>query len=448
MFEVLSDSFKSAINKIRFADDEKALKKALDTLKKSLLKADVHHKVVKNLLRSVELETKASGVGQENFLRSIKENLTSILTANGNQGFVYAPQAPTVVLMAGLQGSGKTTTTVKLSNYLKLRKKRVLIAACDLQRLAAVEQLKQLCEQNELDLYYEDSKDPVSIAKNALKKAKDGLYDVLLVDTAGRLAIDEELMNEISEVKKALNPHEVFYVADSMTGQDAVRTASSFNEKLSITGVILSKYDGDSKGGVALGIASLVGIPLRFIGIGEKPADIESFIPERIVGRIMGDGDLATLAEKTSAVIDEKEAKKLTRKIKKGEFNFDDFLAQLESMKKLGNMKSLIGMIPGLSSMAGSLGDVDLENSSQIKNIKAMINSMTKKERQEPSLLNNSRKRRIADGAGLSQIEVNRFLKQFKATAKMAKKFSGKNGMRDLQSMLGGAGQANLAGLR
>lgn len=436
MFETLSDSFKSAINKIRFADDDKALKKALDTLKKALLKADVHHKVVKNLLKAVEIETKSVGIGQESFLRSIRTNLTDILTAPGNQGFVYASKPPTVVLMSGLQGSGKTTTTVKLSNYLKLRKKRVLIAACDLQRLAAVEQLKQLCEQNELDLFADESLTPKEVALKALKKAKDELYDVLLVDTAGRLAIDEELMSEIVELKEILAPHEIFYVADSMTGQDAIRSASTFHEKLEISGVILSKYDGDSKGGVALGIASQVGIPLRFVGVGEKVSDIESFIPDRIVGRLMGEGDLATLAEKTSTIIDEKEAKKITRKIKKGEFNFNDFLEQMESMKKLGSMKSLLGMIPGLSQMAGQLKDMDLENSDQMRNARAMIGSMTKKEREMPSILNNSRKRRIALGAGLSQMEVNRFLKQFKTTAKMAKKFSGKGGMQDFQNML------------
>lgn len=436
MFETLSDSFKSAINKIRFADDDKALKKALDTLKKALLKADVHHKVVKNLLKAVEIETKSVGIGQESFLRSIRTNLTDILTAPGNQGFVYASKSPTVVLMSGLQGSGKTTTTVKLSNYLKLRKKRVLIAACDLQRLAAVEQLKQLCEQNELDLFADESLTPKEVALKALKKAKDELYDVLLVDTAGRLAIDEELMSEIVELKEILDPHEIFYVADSMTGQDAIRSASTFHEKLKISGVILSKYDGDSKGGVALGIASQVGIPLRFVGVGEKVSDIESFIPDRIVGRLMGEGDLATLAEKTSTIIDEKEAKKITRKIKKGEFNFNDFLEQMESMKKLGSMKSLLGMIPGLSQMAGQLKDMDLENSDQMRNARAMIGSMTKKEREMPSILNNSRKRRIALGAGLSQMEVNRFLKQFKTTAKMAKKFSGKGGMQDFQNML------------
>ena len=437
MFGNLSESFKSAINKLRTADDEKSLKKALDTLKKSLLKADVHHKVTKELLRQVELDTKAAGIGQGPFLHAIKTGLTQMLTVPGHQGFVYASKPPTVVLMAGLQGSGKTTTTVKLANYLKLRKKKVLIAACDLQRLAAVEQLKQLCAQHELELFYDESaNDPLSVAKAAIKRAKDGLYDVLLVDTAGRLAIDEALMEQIKALKNTLNPDEVFYVADALSGQDAVRTASSFHEALGITGVILSKYDGDTKGGVALGISHLVGVPLRFIGMGEKAADLEAFMPDRIVGRIMGEGDLATLAEKTSAIIDEKQAKRLTSKIKKGEFNFNDFLEQMESMKKLGSMKSMLGMIPGMSSMANQLKDIDLENSVEMKRISAMIASMTKKEREAPSLLNNSRKRRIAQGAGLSQVEVNRFLKQFQNAAKMAKKFSGKKGMQDLQAMM------------
>ena len=438
MFTALTDSFKSAINKIRFADDEKSLKKALDTLKKSLLKADVHHKVVRELIKKVELETKKAGIGKESFLKSLKDNLTNMLTAPGNQGFVFASKPPTVVLMAGLQGSGKTTTTIKLANFIKEKKKKVLVAACDLQRLAAVEQLKQLSEQYDIDLYYnEDEKDPVKVAKEALKKAKDGLYDVLILDTAGRLAIDEELMDEIKAIAKEVNPHEVFYVADSLTGQDAVRTADTFNKYLNITGVILTKYDGDSKGGVALGIAHQLGIPLRFIGTGEKAGDFEPFLPDRIVGRLMGEGDLITLAEKTSKIIDEKQAKKLTSKIKKGQFNFNDFLEQLESMKKLGNMKNIIGMIPGMSGMADKIKDLDLENSTEIKRIKAMISSMTKKERENPDLLNNSRKKRIAAGAGLSQVEVNRFLKQFKNAAKMAKKFSGKKGMKDLQNLFG-----------
>ena len=437
MFGALTDSFKTAINKMRFAGDEKSLKKALDSLKKSLLKADVHHKVVKELIVDIESDVKTRGIGKDNFLLSLKNRLTEILSAPGNQGFVYASKPPTTVLMCGLQGSGKTTTTVKLANYLKTKKKKVLVAACDMQRLAAVEQLKQLCSQHEIDLFsQEDGISAVEIAKNAMKKAKSGLYDVLLVDTAGRLAIDEELMKELGAIKDTLSPDEVFYVADSMTGQDSVRTASTFNEKMKISGVILSKYDGDSKGGVALGIAKQLSIPLRFIGTGEKVLDLEIFLPDRVVNRLMDEGDLEGLAEKTANVIDEKQARKLTSKIKKGQFNFNDFLDQLESMKKLGNLKSLIGMMPGLSGMAGKLKDLDLDNSAEIKKIKAMISSMTKKERETPSLLNNSRKKRIANGAGLSQMEVNRFLKQFQNAAKMAKKFSGKKGMRDLENMM------------
>ncbi|ECZ1918826.1 signal recognition particle protein [Campylobacter coli] len=438
MFELVSESFKSAINKLRFVDDEKALKNALDTLKKALLKADVHHKVVKDLLLLIEEDVKKNGIGQKQFLEAIKTNLENILNADGkNQGFVFATKPPTVVLMVGLQGGGKTTSTVKLANYLKLRNKKVLIAACDLQRLAAVEQLKQLCEANELDLFYiENEKDPIKVAQQALEKAKNSMADVLLVDTAGRLAIDEALMNELKAVRNALNPNEIFYVADAMSGQDGVKTASSFNELLDITGVILSKFDADAKGGIALGITKQIGIPLRFVGVGEKIADLEIFIPERIVNRIMGEGDLATLAEKTAAIIDEKEAKKLNQKIKKGEFNFNDFLTQMESVKKLGSIKSIMGMIPGLSNVASSVKDLDLDNSKEIIHIKAMISSMTPKERENPDLLNNARKRRIAEGAGLSQVEVNRFLKQFSNATKLAKRFSGKKGMDSLMQMM------------
>ncbi|AGZ81878.1 signal recognition particle protein [Campylobacter fetus] len=444
MFELIGESLRSAVNKLKFVDDEKALKNALDTLKKALLKADVHHKVTKELVSLVESDLKKTSIGQKQFLDSIKSNLINILTApndgNKGSGFVYASNPPTVVLMAGLQGGGKTTTTVKLANYLKVRKKKVLVAACDLQRLAAVEQLRQLCSANELDLFYmENENDPIKVAKNALQKAKSELYDVLLVDTAGRLAIDETLMNQIKDIKSVINPHEIFYVADAMSGQDGVKTAAGFNEALGITGVVLSKFDADTKGGVAIGIAKQINVPLRFVGVGEKPADLESFIPDRIVGRIMGEGDLATLAEKTSTIIDEKEAKRLNKKIKKGEFNFDDFLAQLESVKKLGSMKSLIGMIPGLGNMANQIKDIDLDNSKEIKHIKAMIDSMTKKERENPDLLNNARKRRIAAGAGLGQIEVNKFLKQFGNAAKLAKRFSNKDSMKGFASMMANA---------
>ena len=437
MFETLTDSFTSAIKKIRFHDDEKALKKALDELKKSLLKADVHHKVVKDLVASVERDTKAAGIGKDQFLDAMRAALNDLLAVKGNKGFVFAPNPPTVVLMTGLQGSGKTTTTGKLANYLKARKKKVLVVAADLQRMAAVEQLRQVTAQIEVDLYADDAtKNPVEVVTAALKQAKSNLYDVVLIDTAGRLAIDEELMAQLAEVKQAADPDEIFYVADSMTGQDAVRTATSFKEQIGIDGVILSKYDGDSKGGVALGIASQVEVPLRFIGSGEKMEDLEVFLPERIVNRLMGFGDIEGLAEKTSAVIDEKKAKQLSKKIQKGKFNFNDFIEQMESLKKMGSMKSLMGMIPGMGNMANALKDVDLDNSRELRVIKAMVASMTPKEREDPDLLNNSRKERIAKGCGVDQVEVNRMLKQFKNASKMAKKFSGKKGMQDLQNMM------------
>ncbi len=437
MFDALTDSFKNAIGKIRFHDDEKALKKALSELKKSLLKADVHHKVVKELISTVERETKKNGIGKESFLAALQDELLRILTAEGNQGFVFASRPPTVVLMTGLQGSGKTTTTGKLAYMLKeQKKKKVLIVAADLQRLAAVEQLRQISEQIEVDLVADENGTPTELVKAALAKAQKELYDVVIIDTAGRLAIDEELMDELAEVKAVANPDEIFYVADAMTGMDAVRTASTFKEKIGITGVVLSKFDGDSKGGVALGIAHQVGVPLRFIGSGEKMPDLDPFIPERITGRLMGAGDIEGLAEKTAAVIDEKTAKKMTAKMKKGQFNFNDFLDQLEQIKKLGSMKSIMGMIPGMGNMAKQLGDMDLENSDEIKQIKAMVSSMTPKERENPDLLNNTRKRRIAAGAGLDQMQVNRVLKQFKNASKMAKKMSSKGGMKEMQKMM------------
>lgn len=443
MFDTLTDSFTNAIKKIRFHDDEKALNKALDELKKSLLKADVNHKVVKELISKVQIETKKNGIGKDQFLSALRATLHEILEIGGSRGFIFASKPPTVILMTGLQGSGKTTTTGKLANYLKGKQKKVLVVAADLQRLAAVEQLRQITSKIEVELYEdENTKDPVEVVSGALKKANNGIYDVVLIDTAGRLAIDDELMSELEAVKDRANPSEIFYVADSLTGQDAVRTATTFKEKIGIDGVILSKYDGDSKGGVALGLSSQVQVPLRFIGSGEKMEDLEVFLPDRVVNRLMGFGDIEGLAEKTSSVIDEKQAKKLTSKIKKGQFNFNDFLEQMESLKKMGSMKSLLGMIPGMGNMSKALKDFDLENSGELKNIKAMVSSMTMKERENPDLLNNSRKQRIAKGCGLTQVEINRMIKQFKNAGKMAKKFSGKSGMKDLQAMMGQMGGA------
>ncbi|MDD2567122.1 MAG: signal recognition particle protein [Thiovulaceae bacterium] len=444
MFGALTDSFTSAIRKIRFHDDDKALTKALGELKKSLLKADVNHKVVKTLIDQVQIETRQNGIGKDQFLAALRKALHDLLEIGGNRGFIFASKPPTVILMTGLQGSGKTTTTGKLAYYLKSKQKKVMVVAADLQRLAAVEQLRQITAQIGIELYDDETtKNPVDVVKAALKKAENSLYDVVLIDTAGRLAIDEELMQELKEVKKAANPSEIFYVADSLTGQDAVKTATSFKEQIGIDGVILSKYDGDSKGGVALGLASQVEVPLRFIGSGEKMEDLEIFLPERVVNRLMGFGDIEGLAEKTASAIDEKTAKKLTKKIQKGEFNFNDFLEQMESIKKMGSMSSIMGMIPGMGNMSKAIKDFDIENSSELKNIKAMVSSMTKRERENPELLNNARKQRIANGCGLSIVEVNRMIKQFKNAGKMAKKFSGKAGMKNLQSLMGQMGGAN-----
>ncbi len=438
MFDILTDSFTNAIKKIRFHDDDKALAKALDELKKSLLKADVNHKVVRDLISKVQIETRKNGIGKDQFLAALRGALYELLEIGGNRGFIFASKPPTVILMTGLQGSGKTTTTGKLALYLKNKQKKVMVVAADLQRLAAVEQLRQITTQIGVELYENEStKNPLEVVTAALKKANSGIYDVVLIDTAGRLAIDNELMNELEAVKKAANPSEIFYVADSLTGQDAIKTATTFKEKIGIDGVILSKYDGDSKGGVALGLSSQVQVPLRFIGSGEKMEDLEIFLPDRVVNRLMGFGDIEGLAEKTASAIDEKQAKKLTSKIKKGEFNFNDFLEQMESMKKMGSMKSLMGMIPGMGNMSKALKDFDIENSGELKNIKAMVSSMTMKERENPDLLNNSRKQRIAVGCGLSQVEINRMIKQFKNAGKMAKRFSGKSGMKDLQAMMG-----------
>lgn len=437
MFDSITGSIRNAVNKIRHQDDVAALNKATSELKKALLKADVHHKTTKELITAIELQTKSAGIGQDSFLKALKSELTNLLTTSGNQGFVFSNTPPTTILMTGLQGSGKTTTTGKLANYLKTRKKKVLVAACDLQRLAAVEQLKQIAAQIDVDIYFDDNeKDPIKIAVAAKEKATKEFYDVLLIDTAGRLAIDEELMTQLKNIKDTIKPNEIFYVADSLTGHDATKTATTFKEKIGIDGVILSKYDGDTKGGVALSISHQVEVPLRFIGIGEKMPDLEVFIPDRIVSRLLGLGDIEGLAEKTSAIIDEKKAKEVTKKIKKGQFNFNDFLDQLSMMSKLGSMKSIIGMIPGLSQMAGPIKDMDFENSAEIKRIKALIGSMTPKEREDPELMNASRKRRIAIGSGLSEVQINKILKQFKNASKMAKQLSSKGGMKGLQNML------------
>ena len=438
MFEGITDSLKSTINKIRFSDDEKALTKALDHLKKTLLKADVHFKIVKDFVAQTEAETKAKGIGKENFIQVIRAQLLNILRTAGNQGFVYSPSGLTTVLMMGLQGSGKTTTCGKLANYLKERNKKVLLCACDLQRLAAIEQLKQIAGDLGVDVYFEENEqDPTKIVANAHAKAKKEHYDVLIIDSAGRISIDDALMDELDNISKSISLDEKFYVADSLTGQDASKNALNFHEKIGITGVLLSKYDGDSKGGIAISIAQQVGVPLRFLGIGEKMQDFEVFLPERILSRLLGEGDIEGLSEKAATVMDEGEVKTLTKKMKKGKFNFNDFVEQLENVKKMGSLKSLVSMMPGLGNMKEQLANVDLEGSREVIILKAAVNSMTPTERENPDLLmkNNSRKRRIALGSGIETSDVNRLLKQFSQSAKMMKKLSG-GGMKSLESMM------------
>jgi signal recognition particle subunit SRP54 len=344
--------------------------------------------------------------------------------------------------MIGLQGSGKTTTSSKLAYYLKQRNKKVLLCACDLQRLAAVEQLKQLALEIEVDIFFDEGeKDPAKIAKKAQQKAKDEQYDVLIVDTAGRISIDDELMNELENVSNTINPDEKFYVADSLTGQDASKNAINFNEKIKITGVILTKHDGDSKGGTAISIAQLVQVPLRFLGIGEKPQDFEVFIPDRIVSLLVGEGDIEGLSEKASTIMNDTDMKNISKKMKKGQFNFNDFLEQIENISKMGNLKSMLSMMPGMGNIKEKLANVDLDNSKEIKVLKCAVSSMTPKERENPDLLmkNNSRKRRIAMGAGIETSDVNKMLKQFKQSSKMAKKLSG-GGMKNLESMMANMG--------
>lgn len=445
MFDTISNSLRPIASKIRFNDDEKALTRALDELKKTLLKNDVHHKVVKSLLESISTQTKQNGIGKQSFMDALQSSLLQILETSGHYGFVYAQKPPTIVLMCGLQGSGKTTTSAKLANYLKTRGKKVLLVACDLARLAAVSQLKILGEQIEVEVFSHEnigasdaSKASVlDIAKAARAHAIDKNFDVMIVDSAGRLAIDEALMGELKSLCKLLEPHEKFYVADSLSGQDGIRSAQSFKDAIGLSGVILTKFDSDSKGGIALNIAYQLQVPLRFIGSGEKIPDLDIFIPDRIVSRLMGAGDIVSLAEKTAGVIDEKEAKNISKKLKKGQFGFEDFLNQIENVKKLGSMSSIMSMIPGLSSMAGQLKDVDLDNSQEIKNIRAMVNSMTKKERENPDLLNGSRRKRIAMGAGLEVADINRIIKQFNNASKMAKRLSQKGGMQELMNMMG-----------
>ena len=344
------------------------------------------------------------------------EELTALM--GGEHQEITVSGSPAVILISGLQGSGKTTFTGKLANLLKKEGKQVLLTACDIYRPAAIDQLKVLGEQVGVDVYAEpENKNAVEIANNAIKHAKNNGKSIVIVDTAGRLAVDEEMMNEISALKKAVNPSETLFVVDSMTGQDAVNTAKTFNERLDFDGVVLTKLDGDTRGGAAISIRTVVTKPIKFISTGEKMEAIDKFHPERMASRILGMGDVVSLVEKAQQTFDEEEARALNKKIRKNQFDFNDFLSQLEQIKKMGNIKDLMGMIPG---MGKALKGIDIDDDS-FKPIEAMIKSMTTKERENPDVINGSRRKRIANGSGTSVQQVNNLLKQFGDMRKMMK---------------------------
>jgi signal recognition particle subunit SRP54 len=394
----------------------------LKDVRRALLDADVNFKVAKSFTDKVK--DKAIGM---NVLTSVKPNQLMVkivhdelveLMGNETAEFDIKGQ-PAVILMSGLQGSGKTTFSAKLANLLKTKKSRKpMLAACDIYRPAAIDQLKVLGEQIQVPVYSEpENKNAVEIALNAIKQARATGYDVVIIDTAGRLAVDEQMMNEISAIKDAVHPNETLFVVDSMTGQDAVNTAKEFNERLDFNGVVLTKLDGDTRGGAAISIMAVVNKPIKFVGTGEKMESIDQFHPDRMADRILGMGDIVTLVEKAQEQYDEKEAKRLQRKIEKNQFDFNDFLSQIKQIKKMGNIKDLASMIPGVGK---AIKDVDIDDNA-FKSVEAIIYSMTPQERTHPEVLNGQRRNRIAKGSGTNIQEVNRLLKQFDQTRKMMK---------------------------
>ena len=413
MFESLSErlerSFKILKGEGKITEINVA--ETLKDVRKALLEADVNYKTAKTFTDDVK--AKALGMNvltavkpSELMVKIVHDELAALM--GGTHTDLELKGSPSIILMAGLQGSGKTTFTGKLANMLKTKKGRnPLMVACDVYRPAAIEQLKVLGEQIKVPVYSEiDSKNVVDIAKNAIAQAKKNGNDVVIVDTAGRLAVDEEMMTEISAVKEAINPNEILFVVDSMTGQDAVNTAKEFNDRLDFTGVILTKLDGDTRGGAALSIRSVVNKPIKFVGIGEKMEAIDAFHPARMADRILGMGDIVSFVERAQEQYDEAEARKLSKKIAKNQFGFDDFLNQIQQIKKMGNMKDLLGMIPGVGK---ALKDVDIKDDA-FKHIEAIIQSMTPEERTNSQILNSSRKQRIANGSGRSIQEVTDLL--------------------------------------
>lgn len=444
MFEGLTDKLDRAFKVLKGQGHitEINVAETLKDVRKALLDADVSFKIAKQFTDQVKEKALGQNVltsvsPAQLMVKIVHDELTELM--GGMKTDLNLKGDPVVILIAGLQGSGKTTISAKLANYLKTKKgKSPMLVAGDIYRPAAIEQLKVLGQQIEVEVFSEDdSKDPVKIAKHAIISAKDRGFNVVIIDTAGRLAIDEEMMNEIAAIKKAVNPHETLFVVDSMTGQDAVNTAKAFNERLDYEGVILTKLDGDTRGGAAMTIRAIVEKPIKFVGIGEKMEAIDIFYPERMADRILGMGDIVSLVERAQEQFDEEESHKLQKKIAKNQFNFNDFLSQIKQIKKMGNVKDLMGMLPG---MGKALQNVDIDDNA-FKGIEAIIHSMTLEEREDPSVINGSRRKRIAAGSGTTIQEVNRLIKQFDDTRRMMKMVTTNKGrgmanmMRNMRNM-------------
>ncbi|MCI9607122.1 MAG: signal recognition particle protein [Muribaculaceae bacterium] len=439
MFENLSERLERSFKLLKGQGKitEINVAETLKDVRRALLDADVNYKVAKNFTDTV----KAKALGQnvltavkpsEMMVKIVHDELTALM--GGDTAQINIAGNPAVILMSGLQGSGKTTFSGKLAKKLKSEKaKRPLLVACDVYRPAAIDQLKVLGEQIDVPVYTEEgSKNPVQIAENAIKFAKSNHHDLVIVDTAGRLAVDEQMMQEIEAIKKAVKPDEILFVVDSMTGQDAVNTAKEFNDRLDFDGVVLTKLDGDTRGGAALSIRTVVSKPIKFVGTGEKLDALDVFHPARMADRILGMGDIVSLVERAQQAIDEKEAAELQRKIAKNQFNFDDFLSQIQQIKKMGNLKELASMIPGVGK---AIKDVDIDDNA-FKGIEAIIRSMTAEERKRPDIINSSRRQRIAKGSGTNIQDVNRLLKQFEDTRKMMKAATSmKNPMKMMRAM-------------
>jgi len=440
MFNNLSDKLDKAFHVLKGHGKitEINVAETLKEVRRALLDADVNFKIAKEFTKRVQEKALGQDVlttlnpGQL-MVKLVKDELTDLM--GGETVGLNLKGSPTIILMSGLQGSGKTTFSGKLANFLKNKKaKQVLLVGCDVYRPAAINQLQVVGEQIGVEVYAEpENKNPVEIAQNAIKHAKANGKNVVIIDTAGRLAVDEEMMTEISNIHKAIQPQETLFVVDSMTGQDAVNTAKAFNDILNFEGVILTKLDGDTRGGAALTIKTVVNKPIKFIGTGEKMEAIDVFHPDRMADRILGMGDVVSLVERAQEQYDEEEARKLQKKIAKNQFGFDDFLKQIQQIKKMGNMKDLVGMIPGAGK---AMKDVDIDDDA-FKGIEAIIHSMTKKERTKPTIINASRKKRIAKGSGTTVQEVNQLLKQFTQMSKMMKMMQGGGGKRMMQMMQG-----------